>query len=335
MNLVTPLVLLCWLVCSAGWAGGRGASANGSAEQVWIGGKEYVRLNGWAKANEFEMRWLKRDEMLALANAQTRIVLQIHSPEAQINGVRVRLLFPLAPRQDAVYIAQLDLQQTFRPVLWPPRGQAGKSVKGICLDPGHGGRDPGFRIGGREEEKRYALLLAQELRDQLKRAGLKVSLTRSADTYVERATRPDLARQRKADLFISLHFNATDVSPGTVQGAEVYCLTPAGAPSTNSGGEAGGGGWFAGNRCNEQNMFLAYEVQKNLTRTAGMEDRGVHRARFEVLRDAVMPAVLIEAGFMSHPTEGRKILSAGYRHELAKGIVEGVLAYKRVVERGQ
>jgi N-acetylmuramoyl-L-alanine amidase len=335
MNLAIAHLLLFGLACGAGWTSGRGAPAAGSAEQVWIGGKEYVRLNGWAKANEFEMRWLKREETLALSNGQTRIVLQVRSPEAQINGVQVRLLFPLVLRQETVCIAQLDLQQTLRPVLSAPRGQAGRSVKSICLDPGHGGRDPGFRIGGRQEEKRYTLLLAQELRDQLKRAGLKVSLTRSTDTYVERSTRPELARRRKADLFISLHFNASDTLPGTVQGAEVYCLTPAGAPSTNAGGEAGGGGWFAGNRCNEQNMCLAYQVQKALTRTVGMEDRGVHRARFEVLRDAVMPAVLIEAGFMSHPVEGRKILTGSYRHELAKGIVEGVLAYKRLVEREQ
>ncbi len=332
MNLATVHLLFC-LACCASLA--LGAPTAGTGERAWIGGKEYVRLNGWARANDFEVRWTKRDETLGLSNGQTRILLQVRSPEAQINGVQVRLLFPLAVRQEAVYIAQLDVQQTLRPVLRPPRSPTGKSLTSICLDPGHGGRDPGFRIGGRQEEKRYTLLLAQELRDQLKRAGMRVTLTRNTDSYVERSARPELARSRKADLFVSLHFNAADASPGTVQGAEVYCLTPAGAPSTNAGGEVGGGGWFAGNRCNDQNMFLAYQVQKALTRTVGMEDRGVHRARFEVLRDAIMPAVLIEAGFMSHPVEGRKILTATYRHELARGILEGLLAYKRLVERGE
>ena len=195
MTLVAPLLLLFWLACSAGAASGRTAPANGSTEQVWIGGKQYVRLNGWASANDFEMHWLKRDETLAVGNAQARIVLQVRSPEAQINGVQVRLLFPLTVRQEAVYIAQLDLQQTLRPVLWPPRGLAGR-IGTICLDPGHGGRDPGFRIGGRREEKRYTLLLADELREQLKRAGFKVSLTRSTDATIERSNRPDLARRR-------------------------------------------------------------------------------------------------------------------------------------------
>jgi hypothetical protein len=59
----------------------------------------------------------------------------------------------------------------------------------------------------------------------------------------------------------------------------------------------------------------------------------LRRARFAVLRDAVMPAVLIEAGFMSHPVEGRKIFSSAYRQKIARAIVEGVLAYKKAVEQ--
>jgi N-acetylmuramoyl-L-alanine amidase len=73
-------------------------------------------------------------------------------------------------------------------------------------------------------------------------------------------------------------------------------------------------------------------MQKALTRNLAAEDRGVRRARFAVLRDAVMPAVLIEAGFMSHPAEGRKIFTSAYRQKMARAIVEGLLAYKRAVE---
>jgi N-acetylmuramoyl-L-alanine amidase len=85
---------------------------------------------------------------------------------------------------------------------------------------------------------------------------------------------------------------------------------------------------------NEKNLFLAYQVQKSLTRNLDCEDRGVRRARFEVLREAVMPAILIEAGFLSHPVEGRKILDSAYRREIARAIVEGLLSYKHRVEPG-
>jgi N-acetylmuramoyl-L-alanine amidase len=259
--------------------------------------------------------------------------LPIHSPEAQLNGVEVRLLFPLVQKGEVVWISHLDLKSTFEPLLVPPRLKRGAVLKTICLDPGHGGKDPGFQVGA-NQEKKLTLLLSQELQTQLKRAGWKVSLTRTHDSFVELPVRPDLARRHRADLFVSLHFNSTGASAGSVKGAEVYCLTPAGAPSTNAGGEGGGAGWFVGNRFNNESVFLAYELQKFLSQKVPVEDRGVHRARFWVLREAAMPAVLIEAGFLSHPSEGRKISSVAYRRQLAAAIVEGLEAYKRVLERG-
>jgi N-acetylmuramoyl-L-alanine amidase len=303
-----------------------------AGEQVRIAGREYIRITDWARANDFSVQWIKREEIVQVSNGGAKVRLEVHSPEAQINGIAVRLLFPLAQHGDAVYIARLDVQTTFAPVLSPPKAHSKASIKTICLDPGHGGKDPGFRVGS-NQEKRYTLLLAEELRDQLKRAGFNVSLTRTRDTFLELPERPEAARRRKADLFISLHFNAAQASPNSVQGAEVYCLTPAGAPSTNARGEGGGAGWFAGNRFNDQNMCLAYQIQKALTREVGCEDRGVHRARFAVLRDAAMPAILVEAGFMSHPTEGHKIYSAAYRREIARAIVDGVNGYREVVSQ--
>jgi N-acetylmuramoyl-L-alanine amidase len=300
-------------------------------EETRIAGKEYVRLSDWAKSRQFSWRWVKRDESIELNNTVGRILLQIHSPEAQINGVEVRLLFPLVQKGEAVWISTADTRTTLEPVLSPPQLRRGP-LRSICLDPGHGGRDPGFQVGG-SQEKKFALLLAEELESQLKRAGWKVSLTRTKDSFIELPSRPEIARRRNSDLFVSLHFNSTVSASSSVKGAEVYCLTPAGAPSTNAGGEVWGSGWFAGNRNNDQNMFLAYQVQKLLTKKLGVEDRGVHRARFWVLRDAPMPAILIEAGFLSHPVEGQKITSASYRKQLASAIVDGLGAYKHAVER--
>jgi N-acetylmuramoyl-L-alanine amidase len=301
-------------------------------ETVRVASHEYVRLPEWARANDLSWTWLKRDETLQLSNTSTRLLLQVHSPEVQVNGVKVRLLFPLAQQNEVVLLSQADAQNTLRPLLSPARERPGAKLASICLDPGHGGKDPGFVVGS-NAEKRYTLLLALELQDQLKRAGWKVTLTRTRDAAVELPARPAVANRQKADLFVSLHFNSVENSPGTVQGAEVYSLTPAGAPSTNSRGEGGGSGWFAGNRQNDLNLLLAYELQQTLTRGMGIEDRGVHRARYAVLRDATMPAVLVEAGYMSHPTEGRKIFTAAYRRQIAQSIVSGLAAYKKIVER--
>lgn len=297
-----------------------------------ICGHDYISVSDWAIANGFAAHWLKRDESLQLANDSSRITLTVDSAEAEINGVGVRLLFPVCKRPDGVFLALLDAQSTFHPLLSPPKNRPGERIKTICLDPGHGGKDPGFQVGS-HDEKQYTLLLAQELRNQLLRAGFKVSLTRTRDAYVELPDRPVVANRRKADLFISLHFNSAAASAVSVQGAEVYCMTPVGAPSSNAHGEGAGAGWFPGNQNNEKNLVLAYQLQKAIAHGTQAEDRAARRARYWVLRDATMPSALIEAGYMSHPLEGRKIFDPTYRRQIALAIVDGILAYKRIVER--
>jgi len=292
----------------------------------------YVRLTDWARSRDFELRWLKKDETLQLTRQSARLLVTVDSNEADLNGVGIRLLFPVAIRDGMPCVSQLDAQMTLDPILSAPRPRRGTSVTRICLDPGHGGIDPGNRVGS-HQEKTYTLLLAQELAAQLTGAGYKVTLTRDTDRFIELSERPAIAKRRSADLFISLHFNSAPSSANTVRGAEVYCMTPVGAPSTNARGEGGGAGWYPGNRSNDKNVYLAYQLQKSVTKTLGTEDRGLHRARFAVLRDATMPAVLIEAGFMSNPSEGRKIFDAGYRKQIAKAIVDGIGAYRKGVEQ--
>lgn len=297
-----------------------------------VSGPAYVRLNDWARARDFEVRWLKKDETLQITRQSVRLLFTVDSNDAEINGVGVRLLFPVAIREGMPCLSQLDAQTTLGPILSAPRSRRGASVTRICLDPGHGGIDSGNRVGS-HLEKTYTLLLAQELAAQLTRAGYKVTLTRNSDKFIELPDRAEIAKRRSADLFISLHFNSAPNSASTVRGAEVYCMTSVGAPSTNARGEGSGAGWYPGNRLNDKNVFLAYQLQKSVTKNLGAEDRGLHRARFAVLRDATMPAVLIEAGFMSNPSEGRKIFDAGYRRQIAKAIVDGIGAYRKVIEQ--
>jgi N-acetylmuramoyl-L-alanine amidase len=289
-------------------------------------------LTDWARSHDYELRWLKKDETLQLTRQTARLLFTVDSTDADVNGVGVRLLFPIAIRDGTPCVSQLDAQMTFDPILSPPKPRRGTSVTRICLDPGHGGKDPGERAGS-YMEKTYTLLLAQELASQLTRAGYKVTLTRDTDKFIELPDRQEIARRRSADLFISLHFNSAPNSASTVRGAEVYCMTPVGAFSTNARGEGDTTKWFPGNRSNDKNVFLAYQLQKTLTKNLGMEDRGVHRARWAVLRDATMPAVLIEAGFMSNPSEGRKIFDAGYRKQIANAIVDGISGYRRGTEQ--
>jgi N-acetylmuramoyl-L-alanine amidase len=298
--------------------------------RIYFLGKEYVRIDDWARSHGFRTQWTARNEELKVSSAYTTIIFNVDSRRITFNGVVVWLSTPIALRNNTAYIAPLDLSTSIEPVLFPSRTP--KKVTTVCLDPGHGGKDPGNREG-REQEKKYTLLLAQEVKSALSKAGLKVVLTRSGDSYPELEERPAIARRRGADLFVSLHFNSADSRAArSVEGVEVYCLTPSRATSTNTRGAGGSTRAEPGNRMDGRNMLLAYHIQRAMIRNLGSEDRGVRRARWAVLRTAEMPAVLIEAGFMTHPLEAKKIYSSAQRQKMAQAITAGILAYKKAVE---
>jgi N-acetylmuramoyl-L-alanine amidase len=306
------------------------ASSAGRVDYVSLSGTDYVRLEDWAAARNLQVHWVAPKQELKLISASSTLCFWADSRKISINGVHVWISAPIAMRHGSAYIPALDLTTTVQPVLFATKNSSAKPVKTIVLDPGHGGKDPGNREG-RQQEKKYTLLLANELSGLLKKAGFNVSLTRSYDTFVELDDRAAAARRRGADLFISLHFNSAD-GPGSdaVHGTETYCMTPAHTSSTNARGEGASSGPSSGNRYDTKNLLLAYQIQKSLVRSLGTEDRGVRRARFAVLREATMPAVLIEAGFMTHPTESRKLYDSAYRRQIAQAVLDGVMAYNNV-----
>jgi N-acetylmuramoyl-L-alanine amidase len=292
-------------------------------------GEDYVPVADWARANGLHCVWLRRGDEMVATNHTTRLVFGVDSHYVEINGVQVALSFPIANQKGVALVAQFDLDAAIRPLLFPLRYVKPAGIRTICLDPGHGGKDTGNRVGW-HYEKVYTLALAAELRDQLRKAGFNVILTRAKDTYVELPDRPALANQRDADLFVSLHFNATSEGSGEVEGPETYCITPVGASSTNSRGEGSDHGPTPANRDEDESLLFAYQIQKSLVGNLDAEDRGVRRARFAVLRDATMPAVLIEGGYMTNPYESKQIYGSAYRHQMAQAIVKGILAYQKL-----
>ena len=302
---------------------------------AFINGQNYVPLADWANANSLKIFWLRRGEEIAATNHTTRLVFNANSADAEVNGIQVRLSFPFAIEKNIPLITQFDLDKTVRPLLFPSRYIEQKKITTICLDPGHGGRDSGNRVGW-HYEKIYTLPLALELRDQLKKLGFNVILTRSKDVYIDLPERPAIANRRGADLFISLHFNATESGRDEVEGPETYCITPVGASSSNERTEENEFGSTVGtspttaNRFENKSLLFAYQIQKSLVRYLNADDRGVRRARFAVLRDAAMPAILIEGGYMTHPIEGKKIYDAAYRKQMAAAIVKGILNYQNL-----
>jgi N-acetylmuramoyl-L-alanine amidase len=277
-------------------------------------------------------RDLSRDKEIAeFRSAAGQLSLQAERRVVTLNGLNHWLSAPVILARGKLWISSTDVLKCIEPVLGAERLRSPKVIRTIVLDPGHGGTDRGAQ-GRLGTEKILTLDLAKRVQAELRDKNLYVLLTRTTDRTMELDWRPEFARARRADLFVSIHFN----SGGSAEGIETFCLTPAGAVSTASpfkGWGQKGVGSEAGNDFDSQNCWLAHCLQQSLLTNTGATDRGVRRARFLVIRDAPCPAVLVEGGFLSNPAEEKKVLDPAYRDKLAKAIAAGILQYKASLEK--
>jgi N-acetylmuramoyl-L-alanine amidase len=255
---------------------------------------------------------------LTLQNARREIIL---------DGVQHWLNEPAITARGQLWVTPLDVLKTIDPVFRQGRSHNTSTIRTVVLDPGHGGADRGTR-GTTGVEKVLNLDTVKRLARYLEAGGIRVALTRTGDDTMALPERVEFAGRKKADLFVSVHFN----SGGSADGIETYCVPPAGGASTASPSRETGER-TPGNGFDVQNVWLAHCVQKSLLRSTSATDRGVRRARFYLLRYATCPAVLVECGFLSNRVEEQRILKPEYREQLAKAIAEGILFYKRAAER--
>lgn len=221
----------------------------------------------------------------------------------------------------------------------------------VVLDPGHGGENHGcLAFDGEAREKDVNLALAVELSEVLGRRlpGARVVLTREADRTLPLAQRVALANAEQADLFISLHANASE-NPGQ-EGFETYILdvqasgfeaarvarreNDAGlVEPASEEGRAGASAMLrqlAMTRDRTTAARLAKAVQREQReRFPERIDRGVKQAPFDVLMGARMPAILFEAGFLDHAGEGALLLAAEGRARIADGLADAIIEHFR------
>ena len=227
----------------------------------------------------------------------------------------------------------------------------GRGVRTVVVDPGHGGDETGAIGPSGTMEKDLTLAIARELAERLRATlGLQVVLTRDEDIAVALDARSALANQQKADLFLSVHLNATVA--GRARGAETYFLSlqatderAAGLAATENltGGAPASPGseefdlqlllWdLAQSRHLASSQRLATFIQEELNRALELPDRGVKQAPFRVLTGAAMPAVLVELGFLSNAEEEKRLRDPAYRSGLAETLVRAVARFKSELE---
>jgi N-acetylmuramoyl-L-alanine amidase len=236
------------------------------------------------------------------------------------------------------------------PVPPPGRGpvslarQLGLGASKIVIDPGHGGHDPGA-LGPGVSESEIVLDIALRLESLLTAAGVDVVLTRRTDEFVPLDKRPAVATREQADLFLSIHVNASRVR--SARGIESYFLNFA----TDPGAEAVAARENAAtthtmnnlpdivkaialnNKLNESRSFAAL-IQRTLAAQLygannSERDHGVKQAPFVVLIGADMPSVLVEVAFISNPQEGRLLQTGAYRQRIAQALFDATRGYQR------
>lgn len=240
-----------------------------------------------------------------------------------LNGLAFYLNGPYELSRGAGRIAAVDMRTVLRPLLLEEAIPPLIGYPVVVLDPGHGGEDSGAVGLGNVTEKEVVLEIARRVRNALAETGVQVYLTRENDRTLELAERTRLADAHHADMFVSIHLNSSHNR--TAEGIETYILPASGFPSTSDG--TSGSSTYDGNRFDSENNRIAYFVHKGLVYLTQAEDRGVRRARFEVLRDACCPAVLVECGFVTNVREARRLEQKAYCEQVAQGIVSGVLTY--------
>jgi N-acetylmuramoyl-L-alanine amidase len=209
----------------------------------------------------------------------------------------------------------------------------------FVIDPGHGGSNTGAPgLGGHVYEKEITLALALALKDRLLQLGVDVVLTRDKDEYLSLRERTRIANELGADLFISLHTNASQ--DRTRQGFETYILSPEALDVEGPALRAGDGRLRPGvdadiaallddiecGAVHARSAAIAASVQREIAAVRGADrDRGVKQASMHVLLGATMPAVLIEVGFLNHPVEGRDLQDPVIRGRIADAIATAVV----------
>lgn len=255
------------------------------------------------------------------------------SPEAQPEPPAVSKK-PTAKPRDNTVAAQGPADSLAR--------QLGLKVRTIVIDPGHGGKDTGAGASGLKE-KEITLKLAQKLKSRLeKRLGLNVELTRSDDRFITLERRGKIAKDKKADLFISIHVNAN--KDASVQGFETYILNfatdksaMAVAARENAASDKSVSELedvlqsLAKNTKIAESRAMAQALHKAtvtaLRKTYKVRDIGVKEAPFFVLLDSGVPATLVEIGFVTNKDDAARLKTDAYLNEVADGLTNGLASY--------
>jgi N-acetylmuramoyl-L-alanine amidase len=296
---------------------------------------DYVDVQAIADRFRLKASWVTSGRVMQLADASGRVRLRFENRDRAFysEGFRVFMGETTVLSQGSFYVSRIDVIKTIVPLVQPAEyaGQLPAPPRLIVLDAGHGGADPGTRnLVLHLDEKNVTLDVVLRLKKLLERRGYRVILTRSDDTKLAAAQRPDLeernaiANRAKADLFLSVHFNS---AVATVTGTETYVMTPQTEISTGEAKDASVDKAFPGNRQDFANIVLGYHLHRSLLAGLNSADRGFKRSRYMVLEFPDCPAALVEAAYLSNNADASRLATPEFRQRVAQALADGIDEY--------
>jgi N-acetylmuramoyl-L-alanine amidase len=175
----------------------------------------------------------------------------------------------------------------------------------IILDPGHGGKDPGT-VKGSVSEKSITLKVSTQVKQLLENAGAKVYMTRTGDTYPSLQDRVDFTQANYGEIFVSVHVNSA--ANASAQGTETYYAISTGDMY-------------------QEDIDLATFVNNQIVNNLNMKNRGVKQEQYYVIRNMVIPSILVELGFLTNTEDHNKMTNDQYVKLFAESIYNGILQY--------
>ena len=303
------------------------------ARGATIDGREYVPLADVAAKFGLSAPASAGPKKFVASGGGKSLQVEVNSREAMIDGVRQWLSFPARMDGAAPCVSQIDIDHTIAPALTLGKVEGVKPMRVVVLDAGHGGYDNGA-ASPYGYEKEYTLDVVRRLRKKLEAAGVKVVQTRNSDSFVPLEARPRVANRLPGAIFVSIHFNSADWKP-SANGIETYAIPPLGAPPS------GQDTTMVRDRIPENGHALepidftfATIMQHALMAKLQVEDRGVKRARYVVLKDASTPAILIEGGFLTNSGDASRIASPTWREAYAAALATGILEFRKFASSG-
>ncbi len=268
----------------------------------------------------------------------------------------------ISPSEIEVSLTKKSLQRQDVAVAPPMSSASTKTSKGpwtldvIVIDPGHGGQDAGAEGVNGAYEKNVVLAIGRKLRDILSRSmpATRVVMTRETDVFIELFRRTEIANDARGKLFVSIHCNSMPTKPHPAHGCETYILRPGrNDDAARVARRENASVNFETTKKRYEGMTedqiivatmaqrsfvklsetFAVRIQREVTGTGVLEDRGVSQAGFFVLVGASMPNVLVETGFLSNTKDAEYLASPKGQAAIAQGLARAIQEYAREYEQ--